>query len=72
MPESGGSFFAGYGKQTGSQWKAFCACLTAFSTQTGSNDEIVDSAIKTFQTLDCWLYPAQLQVIKEKGTPQYE
>jgi heme oxygenase len=64
MPDSGGSFFAGYGQKTGSQWKAFCACLTAFSTQTGSNDEIVDSANKTFQTLDCWLYPAQLQGIR--------
>lgn len=59
-PDFGCSFFSGYGKQTGSHWKAFGACLTAFATQTSSDDEIIASANKTFQTLDCWLYPAQL------------
>lgn len=60
-PDFGCSFFAGYGKQTGSQWKAFGASLTAFATQASSDDEIIASANNTFQTLDCWLYPAQLQ-----------
>ena len=61
---SGCAFFAGYGKHTGSKWKAFGACLTAFTTQTGCDDEIIASANKTFQTLDCWLYPVELQGIR--------
>jgi heme oxygenase len=72
MPESGASFFAGYGQQTGSHWKAFCACMTAFSIQTACDDEIIASANKTFETLDYWLYPAQLDAIRKESTPQYE
>lgn len=71
-PESGCSFFAGYGQKTGSQWKSFGARLTAFATQTGRDDEIIASANKTFQTLDCWLYPAQLKGIQQESTSQYE
>lgn len=71
-PDFGCSFFAGYGQQTGSQWKAFGACLTSFATQTGSDDEIIASANKTFQTLDCWLYPAKMQGIRQESSPQYE
>jgi len=71
-PDFGCSFFAGYGKQTGSHWKAFGACLSAFATQTVSDEEIIASANETFQTLDCWLYPAQLQAIRQESTPQYE
>ena len=72
MPDFGCSFFAGYGKQTGSQWKSFGARLTAFATQTGSDDEIIASANKTFQTLDCWLYPAQLKGIQQESMSHYE
>ena len=71
-PDFGCSFFAGYGKQTGSQWKSFGARLTAFATQTGSDDEIIASANKTFQTLDCWLYPAQLKGIQQESMSHYE
>lgn len=71
-PDFGCSFFAGYGQQTGSQWKAFGACLTSFATQTGSDDEIIHSANKTFQTLDCWLYPAKMQGIQQESMSQYE
>lgn len=71
-PDFGCSFFAGYGQQTGSQWKAFGACLTSFATQTGSDDEIIASANKTFQTLDCWLYPAKMQGIRQESSPHYE
>lgn len=71
-PDFGCSFFAGYGKQTGSQWKSFGACLTAFATQTVSDDEIIASANKIFQTLDCWLYPAQLKGMRQESMTQYE
>ncbi|MBC7786130.1 MAG: biliverdin-producing heme oxygenase [Methylophilaceae bacterium] len=69
-PESGGSFFAGYGHQTGSHWKAFGAGLTAFATQVGSDEEIISSANSTFKTLDYWLYPTQIQDNQQKDNQQ--
>ena len=56
-PQSGGSFFSGYGQHTGSRWKEFCAHLTAFAAQSDSDAEIVDSANATFDSLDRWLHP---------------
>ena len=57
--QCGGAFFRGYGEHTGSRWKAFGTQLTAFASQSGSDDEIVASANETFETLDRWLYPVQ-------------
>ncbi|MDB5883846.1 MAG: biliverdin-producing heme oxygenase [Polaromonas sp.] len=54
-PSTGTSFFDGYGGQTGSRWKAFCAMLSASGTE--SHDEIVASANQTFETLGNWLFP---------------
>jgi len=56
-PSSGAAFFDGYGAQTGSQWKAFCAMLSATAGKTGSQDNILASANQTFETLDNWLFP---------------
>jgi len=59
-PESGGSFFDGYGAQTGTRWKVFCTMLLA---NTGNADDeardavIVAAANSTFQTLTQWLFP---------------
>ncbi|MBC7548517.1 MAG: biliverdin-producing heme oxygenase, partial [Polaromonas sp.] len=63
-PQSGGSFFSGYGPHTGSRWKEFCAHLTAFAAQLDSDAEIVDSANATFDSLDRWLYPKTTTTIK--------
>jgi heme oxygenase len=57
-PQSGGSFFSGYGQQTGSRWKEFCAHLSAFAAQADRDVEIVESANATFDSLDRWLYPS--------------
>lgn len=57
-PQSGCSFFRGYGERTGSQWKAFGAHLTRFASQSARDEEIVAGANDTFETLSCWLYPA--------------
>ena len=58
---SGASFFSGYGPQTGSRWKAFCAMLEANAGRDGNDHnhdrDIVDSARQTFETLGLWLFP---------------
>ncbi len=59
-PESGGSFFDGYGAQTGTRWKVFCAMLLANTdhAQDEARDAvIVAAANSTFQTLTQWLFP---------------
>jgi heme oxygenase (biliverdin-IX-beta and delta-forming) len=56
-PETGGAFFAGYGAETGPQWQAFGAMITAAAERFGAADEIVASANRTFETLDRWLFP---------------
>lgn len=64
---SGASFFSGYGPQTGSRWKAFCAMLEANAGQDGDHHDMVDSARQTFETLGQWLFP-QYPVFSA-GTP---
>ena len=57
-PSSGTAFFGGYGAQTGSRWKAFCAMLTAHAGEPGRQDDILCSACQTFETLGHWLFPS--------------
>jgi heme oxygenase len=47
-------YFMGYGDQTGPRWKAFCQLLAQATTPT-NEEEIVRSAIQTFQDLAAWL-----------------
>jgi heme oxygenase len=56
-PESGASFFNGYGAQTGPRWQAFGTTLTTLAQRTGGEEDIIDSANKTFATIDEWLFP---------------
>jgi heme oxygenase len=56
-PETGGAFFAGYGVETGPQWQAFGAMLTAAAERFGGEGEMIASANRTFETLDRWLFP---------------
>ena len=56
-PETGGAFFAGYGAETGPQWQAFGAMITAAAERLGGENELIASANRTFQTLDLWLFP---------------
>lgn len=55
--KTGGSFFNGYGTQTGAHWKAFCAILTTLAEQVGNDEAIIANANHTFHTLDQWLFP---------------
>lgn len=47
-------YFTGYGPLTGPRWKAFCGLLAAAATP-ATEEEIVQSAIGTFQRLADWL-----------------
>ncbi len=48
--ENGGSFFNSYGHQVGPMWKEFIGITTAFAEGANADDEIVDSAKKTFDS----------------------
>lgn len=55
---SGASFFDGYGPQTGSSWKAFCAAVPAQGDDApGGRDAMLGSANLTFDALGEWLFP---------------
>jgi heme oxygenase (biliverdin-IX-beta and delta-forming) len=56
-PETGASFFNGYGAQTGAQWQTFCTMLTDLAERTGGDEEIIATANRTFETLEQWLFP---------------
>lgn len=49
-----GRFFTGAGPLTGPRWKSFCHLLTTTITP-DQEEEVVQSAIVTFQTLAAWL-----------------
>ena len=66
-PLSGSAFFDGYGAQTGSRWKDFCAMLRANAGETGGQQDILTTANQTFETLGQWLFP-QLPDAR-RGTP---
>ncbi|GGF22615.1 biliverdin-producing heme oxygenase [Hymenobacter cavernae] len=48
------NYFNGYGAQTGPMWKSFCHLLSEAASET-NQDEIVQSASRTFQHLEAWL-----------------
>jgi len=58
---SGGSFFDGYGCETGPQWKAFCAAITTYGEDaTGGRNAMLSSANHTFDALSEWLFPGSV------------
>lgn len=48
------AYFSGYGDQTGPLWKSFCQLLVQEATEE-NQDEIVESASRTFQHLHAWI-----------------
>lgn len=49
--ENGGSYFAGYGNQSGRFWKVFLDRLTIYESETGSADDIIAGACFAFQSI---------------------
>jgi heme oxygenase len=64
-PETGASFFGGYGVNTGPYWLAFRTLLTEVATSVDQDDQIVISANATFQTLCDWLSTNQPTSLNE-------
>ncbi len=54
-PETGASYFSGYGAQTGPQWKVFCALLTAYAEPLDDPNDILAGAHATYATLSAWM-----------------
>ena len=51
-PENGGAFFASYGSQVGSMWKQFGQAVTKFSGDGTHDEEIVEAAKQTFDSIN--------------------
>ena len=54
MPSTGGSFFEGYGADTGKMWQGMRQLLAAGAPDVQSENDMVASAIATFTALRCW------------------
>jgi heme oxygenase (biliverdin-IX-beta and delta-forming) len=53
-PATGGSFFEGYGDDTGTMWQAMRHLLVSGSPDVTTENTIVANAIATFACLRCW------------------
>lgn len=49
-PENGGSFFYGYGPDTGPMWKDFGSIITAYAESNGHENEMIEGAKETFES----------------------
>lgn len=54
MPATGGSFFEGYGPDTGKMWQAMRQLLLSCAVDTPTENAIVANAIATFASLRAW------------------
>lgn len=48
-------YFASYGSNTAMMWRAFIDALTTYAVTHNKQEEIIDSAVATFKTMDNWL-----------------
>lgn len=51
-PANGGAFFASYGQQVGPMWKQFGEAVTAFAADGANDEEIVEAAKQTFDSIN--------------------
>lgn len=51
-PENGGAFYASYGPMIGPMWKQFGEAVTAYAADGANDDEIVESAKNTFDSIN--------------------
>ena len=69
LPATGGSFFQGYGDDTGRMWKGMRQLLVEGSPDTETENSIVSNAIATFACLRNWCESFQNQ--PENGTTRH-
>lgn len=58
--QTGVSYFYGYGHQTGHLWKLFVSKLSAYAVEENLEQEIISSAISTFNEIGHWLNEAEI------------
>jgi heme oxygenase len=55
--EHGAAFFCSYGEHVGAMWRCFGEMLTAQAISHTIENQIIDAARDTFETLEAWLCP---------------
>jgi len=60
--QNGASYFWGYGQQTGQYWKTFISLFSQYAVEENCEDEIISSAIQTFDAIDNWLSHAKIVI----------
>ncbi len=48
-------YFTSYGSNTAMMWRTFIDTLTTYAVTQNKQEEIIDSAVATFKTMDNWL-----------------
>lgn len=48
-------YFASYGSNTAMMWRTFIDAFTTYAVTHNKQEEIIDSAVATFKTMDNWL-----------------
>ena len=56
-PDSGGAFFASYGRRVGPMWRELGVALASYTDQAGAHDAVVRSAHATFAAFERWMAP---------------
>ena len=62
MPSTGGSFFEGYGADTGKMWQGMRQLLLSCAVDTPTENAIVANAIATFASLRGWCELANIHI----------
>lgn len=52
---NGGTYFSGYGEETGAMWKGFIQFMNEVASNDAQEKEVIDTAEKVFSTLHNWL-----------------
>jgi heme oxygenase len=52
---SGAAFFSSYGEHVGAMWRSFGQMLSAQATSRAIENQMIDAARSTFETLEVWL-----------------
>jgi heme oxygenase (biliverdin-IX-beta and delta-forming) len=66
-PQTGASFFGGYGTQTGSLWLGFCDWVRSRTELASHSDYVIATANETFAKCDDWLFPKACAGVTSQG-----
>ncbi|WP_159473635.1 biliverdin-producing heme oxygenase [Dyadobacter sp. 3J3] len=63
--QNGASYFYGYGQQTGLLWKSFITTLAQYAVEENCEEEIIFSAVSTFNLIAHWLNETEINCWNE-------